>query len=146
MTLVKFNRKPLDSSFNNLVDELFYDFPVFNKNNRWSVPVNIRETEGAYNLDVVAPGFEKENFKVDVDDNILTVSGTKEEVKKEGDGHENVKELRKEYAYSSFKRSFTLHDKIDASGIEAKYVNGVLTLNLPKKVEVKQASKQISIQ
>lgn len=152
MTLVKFNRRPFESTFNNLVDELFNEMPVFikkNGHNGWNgfVPVNIKETEKNYSLEVVAPGFNKEDFKVDVENDVLTISvEKKEEVKNESDGHENVKEIRSEYSYRSFKRSFTLDEKIDASAIEAKYVNGVLTLNLPKKEEVKQTSKQISIQ
>ena len=68
------------------------------------------------------------------------------EVKNDPDSNRNEKEIRKEYQYRSFQRSFTLDEKIDAAGIEAKYVNGVLTLNLPKREEVKTPSKQISIQ
>lgn len=152
MTLVKFNRRPFESTFNSLVDELFNDMPVFNKRNgagQWNgfAPVNIKETEKNYSLEVVAPGYSKEDFKVDLENDILTISAEKkEEAKNEANGHQNVKEIRREYNYRSFKRSFTLDEKIDAAAIEAKYVNGVLTLNLPKKEEVKQTSKQISIQ
>ena len=59
---------------------------------------------------------------------------------------ENGKQIRREYSYRSFKRSFTLDEKINAEGIGAKYQNGVLTLNLPKKEEVKAAVKEITIQ
>jgi HSP20 family protein len=105
-------------------------------------PVNIKETEKNYSVDVAAPGFDKADFKVSLDQNILTISAEKKnEVKNEGE-----KEIRREYSLRSFKRSFTLDEKIDAAAIEAKYVNGVLTLNLPKKEEVKSASKEISIQ
>jgi HSP20 family protein len=147
MTLVKLNRRPFASTFNNLVDELFRETPVVFRNDSsepWKglAPVNIRETENSYELDVVAPGFEKSDFKVAVDDNILTISVEKKDEEKK----ETEKEIRKEYSFRSFKRSFTLDEKIDAGGIEAKYVNGVLTLNLPRKEEVKTASKQISIQ
>ncbi len=147
MTLVKFNRKPFDASFNNLVDELFNDIPVLFKNGgnqsqSWNTPVNIRETEKSYDLDVIAPGFDKADFKIDLDQNILTISAEKKEEAKK----EDEREIRREYSYRSFKRSFTLDEKVDVAGIEAKYVNGVLTLNLPKKEEVKSASKEISIQ
>lgn len=149
MTLVKFNRRPFESSFNNFVDEVLNDMPAFFKNDprqpgQWSgfVPVNINESEKSYNLDLVAPGFDKADFKVNLENDILTISAEKKEEIK----NENEKEIRKEYSYRSFKRSFTLDEKIDAAAIEAKYVNGVLTLNLPKKEEVKQASKQINIQ
>jgi HSP20 family protein len=148
MTQVKLTRRPFETSFNNLVDELFNEVPVLfkngNGNSQWKgyAPVNIRETDKAYGIDVVAPGFEKADFKVNLDQNTLTISAEKkEETKKEGE-----KEIRNEYSYRSFKRSFTLDEKINGDAIDAKYVNGVLTLNLPKKEEVKIASKVISIQ
>jgi HSP20 family protein len=146
MTLVKFNR-PAGRSFNNLVDDFFNEFPVlfndgFNKSSSNAfVPVNIKETEGAYQLDIVAPGFEKNDFKVNIEANILTVSAEKKTEEKK----ENEKQVRNEYSYRSFKRSFTIDEKIDASHIDAKYVNGVLALNLPKKAEVKEAAKEITI-
>ena len=90
----------------------------------------------------MAPGFEKTDFKVNIDQDILTISAEKQEETK----NENDKQIRKEYSYRSFKRSFTLDEKIDASGIEAKYVNGVLTLNLPKKEQVKASAQEITIQ
>ena len=148
MTQVKLTRRPFETSFNNFVDELFNEVPVLLRNgngqSQWkgNTPVNIRETDKAYSIDVVAPGFEKTDFKVNLDQDILTISAEKnEETKKEGE-----KEIRKEYSYRSFKRSFTLDEKINGDAIDAKYVNGVLTLNLPKKEEVKTASKDISIQ
>jgi HSP20 family protein len=149
MTQVKLGRRPFETSFGNLVDELFSDMPVLFKNNNnnhsnWKgfAPVNIRENDKSYSIDVVAPGFDKTDFKVNLEQDILTISAEKKsEVKSE-----NEKEIRKEYQHRSFQRSFTLDEKVDAAAIEAKYVNGVLTLNLPKKEEVKIASKEISIQ
>lgn len=147
MTLVKFNR-PANRGFNSLVDDFFNDFPtLFNEGFNKSVsngfaPANIKETDGAYQLDIVAPGFEKNDFKVNIEANILTVSAEKKTDEKK----ENEKQIKNEYSYRSFKRSFTLDEKIDASAIDAKYVNGVLALNLPKKTEVKEAAKEITIQ
>lgn len=153
MTQVKLSHRPFETSFSNLVDEFFSDLPVFFKNNNSNqvnrngfVPVNIKENEKSYSIDVVAPGFDKADFKVNVDEDLLTVSAEKKnEAENDSASNGNEKEIRKEYQYRSFQRSFTLDEKIDASGIEAKYVNGVLTLNLPKKEEVKTPSKQISI-
>jgi len=147
MTLVKFNPRPFEGNFNNLVDDLFANFPVFTKNEGsqlWKgfVPVNIKETDKNYNIEIVAPGFEKSDFKISLDQQILTVSVDKQEEVKA----ENEKQIRNEYSYRPFKRSFTLNEKTDATAIDAKYVNGVLTLNLPKKEEVKPSVKQISIQ
>ena len=147
MTLVKFN-KSTHCNFNQLVDRFFTAFPrLFNENfnnpsRKGFVPVNVKESKDAYQLEVVAPGFEKNDFKVNIEGDLLTVSAEKKtEVKDEND-----KQVRREYSYQSFKRSFTLDEKVDASKIDAKYVNGVLALNLPKKTEVKEAAKEITIQ
>jgi len=148
MTQVKFQRRPFETTINNFVDDLLTDMPGLLKNgnghSKWHgfAPVNIRESEKNYSIDVVAPGYEKADFKVNLEQDVLTISAEKkEETKNEGE-----KEIRREYTYRSFKRSFTLDEKIDVEGIEAKYVNGILTLNLPKKEEVKVTSKVISIQ
>ena len=147
MTHVKFNRKPFEGTFNNLFDDLFTEIPAllkteFNKSDRSGfVPVNVKETEKSYQLDVVAPGFEKADFKINLDQNLLTVSAEKKEEVKD----ENQKQIRREYNYNSFKRSFTIDEKIDATNIEASYNNGVLTLNLPKKEVVKASATEISI-
>ena len=153
MKQVGFNHRPFETSFNSLVDDLFAEMPVLFKNGNnqspWKgfAPVNIKETEKNYSIDVVAPGFDKANFKISLDQDILTISAEKKnEVKNDPDKNGDEKEIRREYSYRSFKRSFTLDEKIDAAGIEAKYVNGVLTLNLHKREEVKKASKEISIQ
>jgi HSP20 family protein len=148
MTLVRFN-KPAAQSFNNLVGDFFTNLPSLLQDDfispdwKQSVPVNIKETENSYVLELVAPGLEKEDFKINLENNILTISGEK---KTEEAGSENEKKIRKEYTFKSFKRSFSVDENIDAANIAAKYVNGVLTLNLPKKAEVKEAAKQITIQ
>ena len=147
MTLVNLS-KPVHKDINNLVDDFFNGIPTlfnpgFNKS-VWNglVPVNVNESKDAYHLEVVAPGLDKNDFKVNIDGDTLTVSAEiKNEIKEETD-----KRIRNEYSYRSFKRSFTLDEKIDASNIDAKYVNGILTLNLAKKAEVKEAAKEIIIQ
>ncbi len=147
MTNVKFNSKPFAGTFNNLVDDLFAELPVLFKNDfnnaerKGFVPVNVKETEKGYELEVVAPGFEKTDFKVNLDQNLLTISAEKKDELK----NENQKQIRREYSYRSFKRSFTLDEKIDATNIEASYINGVLTLNLPKKEVVKPSTTEIVI-
>lgn len=147
MTHVKFNRKPFEGTINTLVDDLFAELPGlfkgdFNNFERKDyVPVNVIETEKSYLLNVVAPGFEKTDFKVNLDSNLLTVSADK----KTDSTEETRKEIRREYSFRSFKRSFTLDEKIDATNIEASYINGVLTLNLPKKETVKASATTIVI-
>src|SRR5690606_40898300 len=105
------------------------------------VPVNVKETEKSYLLEVVAPGFEKNDFKVNLDQDLLTISAEKNSEAKA----ENEKQVRREYSFRSFKRSFILDEKIDATNIEASYVNGVLILNLPKKEAVKASATEIVI-
>lgn len=145
MTLVKFNNRPA-KTFN--LDDFFNEIPALFKddfsadNGKRFIPVNIKETEGGYLLEVVAPGMDKNDFKVNLEKNILTISAEKKNEVKD----EKQKQILREYSYRSFQRSFTLDEKIDAEKTEAKYVNGVLTLNLPKKAEVKDPAKEISIQ
>jgi HSP20 family protein len=148
MTLVKFHNKPLNNSFNNFMDDFFATVPSILRDDLITpalssfTPVNIRETENDYVLDVVAPGFQKEDFKINLDNNTLTISADK----KEETENRNEKFVRKEYKQKSFSRSFTIDENIDAETISAKYVNGVLTLNLAKKQEVEPSVKEISIQ
>ncbi|MGN6293904.1 MAG: Hsp20/alpha crystallin family protein [Chitinophagaceae bacterium] len=152
MTHVRFGRRPFEKSFNNLVDDLFSELPVLYRNGSDTVfkgfaPVNIKETDKGYSLEVIAPGFEKSDFKVNVEQDVLTVSAEKkQEVKENAENNNTEKQVRREYSFRSFKRSFTLDEKIDAAGIDAKYNNGVLVLNLPKREVVKATAQEINIQ
>jgi len=148
MTLVQYkNLKPANKSFNNLVDDFFNGWPSILRddaglNINQTVPVNIKETENGYLLELVAPGMQKEDFRINLDNNLLTVS-----VEKKAETVNNSeKSISREYKFNSFKRSFTIDEKIDAENINATYLNGVLTLNLSKKAEVKTSAKEISIQ
>jgi HSP20 family protein len=127
----------------NVFDALFNSFPSdFASANSSVAPVNISEDEQGYSLELNVPGRNKEDFKLDVENGLLTISYEKKE-EAENQAHKFV---RKEFTYSSFKRSFSLDEKINAEAIEAKYENGILRITLPKKEEVKNAPKQISIQ
>ena len=146
MTLVKTNN-PFAKSFDGLMNEIFNDLPsTFGKTVREDVlgfpPVNIAEKNDAYNLQVAAPGFEKSDFKIKLDGNILTISVEKTAETKS----ETEKLIRREFSAKSFKRTFTVDEKIDATNINAKYENGILHVGLPKKEEVKAAAKEITIQ
>jgi len=104
-------------------------------------PVNIQENETAYELQLVAPSLKKEEFKVGIDRNILTISYEhKDETTEEGS-----KWIRNEYKVRSFKRSFTLNDKVDTGNISAKYTDGVLYVNLPKKETPEQKTQEINV-
>lgn len=157
MTHVKFDRSPFEGTFTSLVDDLFTELPVLYKNGQtWkgTVPVNIKETENNYSIEVIAPGFEKTDFKVSLDQQVLTIWAEKKAEVIEDAGlasrqtgsQGSEKQIRREYSYRSFKRSFTLNEKTDGTTIDAKYINGVLLLNLPKKEVVKPSVQEINIQ
>jgi HSP20 family protein len=104
--------------------------------------VNITEKKDEYQVSLAAPGMKKDDFKIDVEGNMLTISSEKEENKEEKD----KKFTRKEYSYSSFSRSFTLPEEINKEKIEAKYEDGVLKIALPRKEEAKRPSaKHIAV-
>lgn len=104
--------------------------------------VNVTEEKDKYNLSLAAPGLAKKDFKVDVNGNILTISAQKEESKEEKDKTYS----RREYNYSSFSRSFTLPDEVEADKIDASYEEGILKLMLPKNVNAgKKNQKAITI-
>ncbi|HEX2848400.1 MAG TPA: Hsp20/alpha crystallin family protein [Chitinophagaceae bacterium] len=104
--------------------------------------VNITENNGAYELSLAAPGMKKDDFKIDVNGDILTISSEKEETKEE----KEKKFTRKEYSYSAFSRSFTLPSQVNKDKIDAYYENGVLKLSLPVKEEArKNSNKQIAV-
>lgn len=105
------------------------------------VPVNIRETDQQYELDVIVPGLKKEDFNISVEGNMLTVSFEQ----KNQDGFEKPGCIRTEYVQRSFSRSFTLDERIDTSRINGTYLDGILHLTLPKNEKAKNHSRQIQI-
>ncbi len=99
--------------------------------------VNIKETENSYEVEMAAPGLKKDDFKIELDNNVLTISSEKSEETQEGNGNE--KYSRREFSYQSFQRSFTLpKEVVDEDKIEAHYREGVLQLRIPKKEMAKQ--------
>jgi HSP20 family protein len=107
--------------------------------NRVSPPVNIKESEGAFSVALVAPGLSKEDFKIEVEKGLLTISSEAkaEEVKEDG------RYTRREFVHTAFKRSFTLPDTVNEEGINASYDSGILTLLLPKKDEAQIKTKRM---
>jgi len=138
MTLVKHNYRNL----NNLFDEFFTAVPATWNKDLHVPPVNISETKDAFQLDLQVPGLNKEDFKISVENGLLTISYEH----KAEEENKDVKTYRKEFATRSFKRTFSVDEKINADAISAKYDAGVLKLTLPKKEEVKVQPKQIAIQ
>lgn len=141
MTLVKLNNRPAKSF--DVFDEFFNSFPT-----TWGAPrqnspaVNIHETKDAWHLELNAPGNNKEDFKIQLEKGLLTISFEKQEETKS----EDYKTIRREFSSSSFKRSFSVDEKINTENIQAKYENGILKVLLPKKEDTVQPGKQIEIQ
>lgn len=127
----------VDNIFNNTLRR-FFDGNLWdteNSLNRGSVPVNVRETDQQYELDVIAPGCRREDFKVQVQNNELQVSFTQDETKKQQD--EKAGWVRTEYMLRSFARHFTLDETVDPEKIHATYTDGILRIVLPKNEKSK---------
>ena len=121
----------IDSFFTNDLPSVF----TSNFNTGMTLPkVNIRETSDAYFVDMAVPGLKKSDFHIDLDNQLLSIST---EVKEENE-HKEDNYTRREFGYSSFKRTFTLPESVDDGKIDAKYVDGILSIHLPKKEEAKQ--------
>lgn len=139
--------------FNSWVDQLLHDNlnRFFNDdfwgfsgiNQQVNVPVNLRETDKTYEMSLVAPGLRKEDFRLNVTDNLLTISYEQKE--EQNDQNKEQGWLRKEYRMQSFNRSFTLDDTVDVNKVSASYDNGILHLTLPKKESAQRLTKTIEI-
>jgi len=149
MTLVKFNNKKNEmsvfSTFSNVLDNLFErEFPnIFRTEASLTSPaVNIIENKDDFQLELAAPGLNKNDFKLKMNNNILSITGQKESSKEENE----TQYTRKEFCYSSFERSFTLPNSVNSENINAAYDNGVLKISIPKKEEAKEKPvREISI-
>jgi HSP20 family protein len=106
--------------------------------------VNVAETNDDFTIEVAAPGMRREDFHVELDNNMLTISSRRED-QKHGKNIGNY--TRREFSYQSFQRTFTLpEDKVEGEKISAKYVDGILYITVPKKEEAKiKPPKQISV-
>jgi HSP20 family protein len=117
-------------------------FPVLNGKNSSMPAVNIREDDKKYLLDLAIPGIDKKDLKIDMEDEVLTISSeSKNEHEDEVDGYK-----RKEFSYSSFCRSFQIPENVNKDKIEASYRDGILSVTLPKAEEEKsKLSRQVKI-
>jgi HSP20 family protein len=131
----------LNENLNRFFNDDFWGFRGIDQ--QVNVPVNLRETDKTYEMSLVAPGLRKEDFKLSVTNDLLTVAYEH----KEEQNQENKQEgwLRKEYRMQSFSRSFTLDDTVDISKITASYDNGILHLSLPKKENAQRLSRNIEV-
>jgi len=125
-----------NSIFNEFLNDDWHNYPrVFD--NRLSVPaVNISENDDEFRIELAAPGMKKDDFKVELDKGILTISHEREDMNEKGNERDNFS--CREFNYSSFKRSFGVpEEKINTDKIKASYESGILVLTLPKREEVK---------
>lgn len=137
MNIIRFN-KPA-SIFSSLWED-FYD-----EEKNFVPATNIKETNKHFELELRVPGFEKENFDINVDDNRLIISAKHESSSE--DTKENEKYTRREFSQTMFSRVFTLPKNVDVEKIAAKYKRGILSIEIPKKEEEKPVvNKQILVE
>lgn len=148
MTLIKFKNPATVNEYDRMpyFSEMVNDFF-----NGWLTPaairntapaVNIKENEKSFDLQVAAPGMKKEDFKIEVENDVLTISAERKNEQEE----KTDRYTRKEFNFTSFSRSFNLPENMETDQIKATYENGILNLSLPKKEEVvTKATKEIKV-
>jgi HSP20 family protein len=144
MSLVKFSNQ-YPSLFDRFFENDLFDWSNrnFSTTNTTLPSVNIKESTEDFEVDVAAPGFGKNDFKIELNHDLLTVSSEKKVDNETKDGQQFT---RREFSYQSFSRSFTLPNTADSEKIGAKYENGILRVTIPKKEEAKpKPARQISI-
>ena len=137
MSLVRFT-KQMPSVFDRFFDGDLMDWS--NDVNTTLPSVNIKETKDGFEVKVAAPGFDKNDFKLELNHDVLTISSEKQA---ENETKEGEQYTRREYCYSSFKRSFVLPDSANTEKINAEYKNGILDITIPKKEEAKPKDKRV---
>ncbi len=147
MTLVRLNQD-MFPSFNGLFDNFFstelndWRRNNFSQDNSTLPQVNIKETKDSFEVEMAAPGMDKDNFDIQLDHQLLTIISQKESREQV----ENENYTKREFNYSSFQRSFHLPDSANADEISASYREGILCISIPKKEEAKpRAAKSIAI-
>ncbi len=147
MTIVKRSNMFLPSFWDNFFSRDLMDWgnSNFSSTDTTLPAVNVRETDDAFEIEVAAPGMSKEDFRVNMENNLLTISSEKKEEKKE---EEKGRFSRREFSYQSFQRSFAIPENlVEGEQITAKYCDGILCISLPKKEEVKpKPAREIAIQ
>ncbi|MCJ8209524.1 Hsp20/alpha crystallin family protein [Mucilaginibacter sp. RS28] len=145
MTLVKFNpsnkNNGLNPWFGDVFESIFNDSFVSDRLVSRIPAVNIAETENEFHIELAVPGLKKEDFKINLDKNVLSISAEK----KSENNEQTKKYSKREYAYNSFVRSFTLPESADQSNIDAEYTDGILKLTVGKKEEAKVQTREISV-
>jgi HSP20 family protein len=124
----------------NLMDRFFQE--ELTNHTAYRPPVNIHEEADAYHLEIVAPGLSKHDFQVQIDQQVLSVAYEKKPSTEE----KKIHVIRREFNLRSFKRTFSLTDKIETENIQASYQNGILSITLPKTAQKENKIKTLSIE
>ncbi len=139
MSLLTTNGNMIPFGMDNFFTNDLFDNQWLEKKLKHTLPaVNIKEDKNEFKIEFASPGFAKKDFKIDLNNDVLTISAEKEKEKNE----ENDNFTRKEFSYNSFTRSFTLPQTVNAEKIDAKYNDGILKLSIPKKEEAKLLPKK----
>ena len=144
MTLVKFGngqKNHVANPFFNDVYSMLNDSFLSEKLATKTPAVNIAETTNEFEVELAVPGLKKEDFKISLEKNILSVSAEK----KAENVEEGTKITKREYNYTSFVRSFTLPETVDHSKIDAEYTDGILKLNVAKREDAKIQTREIAV-
>ena len=131
---------PYPSLWNKLFDDEFFNMN-FSPSGTTLPSVNIRETIADFVVEVAAPGMRKEDFRVELDNNIMTISSERRET--EGDKDKEGNYTRREFSYQSLQRSFTLPNTVHGDNISVQYKEGVLNIFIPKGEDAKQKPSRI---
>ncbi len=146
MSLIKWKKDDLFPTFDSLWDD-FFNKDLYNRGVELGtrIPaVNVSETDTSYQVEVAIPGYKKEDFNIDIENNVLTISSEQKNEREEFDGK---KATRREFSYSSFQRSFQIPENVKEDAIAASYMDGILKLDLPKTEPAKaKDKKKIEIQ
>lgn len=118
---------------------------VSNYENFSTPKVNIKENLATFVVQIVAPGFSKENFSIELEEKTLKVSAQTPEINEKETDEQKDSYTRREFKLTSFERSFTITDTIEVENLSAAYENGILEITLPKKEEVKAVKKMVEI-
>ncbi|VBB46898.1 Heat shock protein Hsp20 [uncultured Paludibacter sp.] len=135
MSLVRFSQTPWFDRFFDNGELMDWSNKNYSKTNTTLPSVNVKENENEYQIEVAVPGFDKKDFKIEVHNDVLSISSEKKENSEEKD--ENGRYTKREFSYQSFCRSFTLPHTVDGEKIEANYDKGILNVVIPKREEAK---------
>lgn len=137
----------MPSLLNDFFDDAWFDSSLSNwRSAGSSLPaINVKENNNEFEIEVAAPGMKRDDFKVELDNNVLTISSEREDKREEKDNEGNY--TRREFSYQSFQRSFTLpQERVDGEKIAARYADGILHITVPKRESAKvKPVKQITV-